>query len=586
MPEVSLKRGAIPSPRSALAAARPHLAVVGAPPNFITVPARISMWGNDVHGDCVTAEEAFAKACHSPEIFVSDADVIAWASRHGVLEGAYLVQVMRWMQTYGFVDGSQLHDDGAFASVDWTNANTLNSAISQGPVKIGVAADQIQTAWSTTGGRTGWFATGFHDDGAEDHCVTLCGYGTLSWLAQQLGVHVPAGVDGTRPGYALFTWNSIGIIDAPSMIAITHEAWLRQPTTVTAQSAVGNRMNPGQILLPGATIHSTSGRYTFIYQGDGNLVLYDGGQALWASGTDGKPAGVCIMQTDGNLVIYPPDAGAPIWSSGTYGNPGSFLSLQDDGNVVIYQPNGHPIWATNTWIPTGPTATADSMQVGQVLNPGNAIHSGNGRYTFVYQGDGNLVLYDGGHPLWASGTNGRPAGVCIMQGDGNLVLYQRGGQPIWASGTNGHPGSHLVTQDDGNVVIYQPNGHPIWATNTWIPTGPTATGDSMQVGQVLNPGNAIHSGNGRYTFVYQGDGNLVLYDGGQAPWASGTDGRPAGVCIMQGDGNLVLYQRGGQPIWASGTNGHPGSHLIMQNDRNAVIYQPDGRPIWASNTNV
>ena len=43
-------------------------------------PAKISMWGNDVHGDCVTAEEAFAKACNNPEIFISDAEVIAWAT--------------------------------------------------------------------------------------------------------------------------------------------------------------------------------------------------------------------------------------------------------------------------------------------------------------------------------------------------------------------------------------------------------------------------------------------------------------------------------------------------------------------------
>ena len=51
-------------------------------------------------------------------------------------------------------------------------------------------------------------------------------------LAGQLKVAVPAGVDGTKPGYALFTWDSIGIVDQPSMIAITREAWLRSPTTV------------------------------------------------------------------------------------------------------------------------------------------------------------------------------------------------------------------------------------------------------------------------------------------------------------------------------------------------------------------
>ena len=93
-------------PGALLAAAVPYVALIGAPPNFIVKPQQISMWGNDVHGDCVTAEEAFAKACNNPEIFISDDEVIAWATKHGVLEGAYLTQVMTWMQNDGFADGS------------------------------------------------------------------------------------------------------------------------------------------------------------------------------------------------------------------------------------------------------------------------------------------------------------------------------------------------------------------------------------------------------------------------------------------------------------------------------------------------
>ena len=102
MPDQVVKRGAIPSPRSALAAAAPYPARIAAPANFIVKPQKISMWGNDVHGDCVTAEEAFAKACHDPEIFIADAEVIAWATKHNVLEGAYLTDVLTWMQNDGF----------------------------------------------------------------------------------------------------------------------------------------------------------------------------------------------------------------------------------------------------------------------------------------------------------------------------------------------------------------------------------------------------------------------------------------------------------------------------------------------------
>ncbi|HME48301.1 hypothetical protein [Mycobacterium sp.] len=230
---ITPKRGAMPSPRSALAAASPHVPPTAPPPNSITAPGQVSFWGNDVHGDCVTAEEAFAKACNNPEIFIPDSEVITWATNHNVLEGAQLTAVLQFMETDGFSQNGSVYDDGPYLSVDWTNSTTLQSAISIGPVKIGIAADQIQTAWESTEGKTGWFATGFQTDSNLDHCVSLCGYGTLAWLAQQLNVQVPSGIDGTDQGYAMFTWNSIGIIDVPSMLAITEEAWLRNPTTVT-----------------------------------------------------------------------------------------------------------------------------------------------------------------------------------------------------------------------------------------------------------------------------------------------------------------------------------------------------------------
>jgi hypothetical protein len=400
----------------------------------------------------------------------------------------------------------------------------------------------------------------------------------------------PSGTAGVVAGHALDDpmppWQ--GEVPPPTPRSVLNHTAMgytydTDPALPSGPQAQGDDMQPGEVLNPGQSIKSANGRYTFVYQTDGNLVLYDGGTALWASGTDGRPVGVCIMQADGNLVIYGPGV-QPIWASNTWQHPGSRLVVQDDGNVVIYRPDGVPVWATNTWLPTGPRATGDDMQPGEVLDPGQQINSANGRYTFVYQTDGNLVLYDGGTPLWASATDGQPVGVCIMQTDGNLVIYARAGLALWASNTWQHPGSRLVMQDDGNVVIYRPDGTPVWATNTWLPTGAGATGDDMEPREVLQPGQSIKSANTRYSFVYQTDGNLVLYDNGTPLWASGTDGRPVGVCVMQDDGNLVIYARGGAALWASNTWQHPGSRLVDQDDGNVVIYRPDGTPVWATNT--
>ena len=226
-----LFRGALPSPRHRLAAAAPHSISGPTPPQLLYKPAKLSFWLNNQFGDCVTAEEAFAKACHHPEIFISDAEVDKWAKQHNVLNGANLVDVLDAMSVKGFQQNGHTYDDGPHTSVDWTNAAVLQNAIAHGPVKIGVAADQLQQVVGDPP-ENGWFATGFHEDSNEDHCVSLCGYGPFAWLASELGVQVPRGTDGATPGYGMFTWDSIGIIDQPSLLAITAEAWLRNPVTI------------------------------------------------------------------------------------------------------------------------------------------------------------------------------------------------------------------------------------------------------------------------------------------------------------------------------------------------------------------
>jgi hypothetical protein len=204
--------------------------MIGATPReFIRLPKELSFWGNNIYGDCVTAEEAFAKACHDPEIFIRDTEVIEWATTNGVLNGAVISDVLALMVTDGFEQRYRAYDDGPAHTVDWSNPDLLCNAIYHGPVKLGIAADQLNSVY--TYGVSGWFATGFYPDSAEDHCVSLCGYGSIEWLARQLRVAVPSAIDGHKPGYAMFTWDTVGIIDEPSMVNITQEAWLRRPTT-------------------------------------------------------------------------------------------------------------------------------------------------------------------------------------------------------------------------------------------------------------------------------------------------------------------------------------------------------------------
>ena len=235
-----LPRGAIASPRYELAGAMPHVPdpAISAPSSFLMWPVQMSSWNNYIYGDCVTAEEAFAKATAAPQTFIPEATVVQWASAHGYLNGAYLTAVMRTMQSDGFPFNNKKYDDGPFYAVNWHNAAILNSAIySHGPVKIGVGAEYFQSNphGLVTPGTSGWAMYNYPANQAEDHCTSLCGYGTLGELVglfhrHGVTVHAPPGMPA-GPCYAMFTWNSIGIVDQQSMLNMTFEAWIRNPAT-------------------------------------------------------------------------------------------------------------------------------------------------------------------------------------------------------------------------------------------------------------------------------------------------------------------------------------------------------------------
>jgi hypothetical protein len=114
---------------------------------------------------------------------------------------------------------------------------------------------------------------------------------------------------------------------------------------------------------------------------------------------------------------------------------------------------------------SGSLCQAESL----VLSPGDSQSSASGRFTLVYQLDGNFVLFDGADWLWATGTEGTVPGRVVLQEDGNLVMYDAQQEAVWTSNTSGFPGANLVVQDDGNVVIYDGTGVPLWGTDTARP---------------------------------------------------------------------------------------------------------------------
>lgn len=85
-------------------------------------------------------------------------------------------------------------------------------------------------------------------------------------------------------------------------------------------------------------------------------------------------------------------------------------------------------------------------------------------------------------------------------------------------------------------------------------------------------------------FVFQEDGNAVIYDGNNKPlWETATAGIGHNF-VFQNDGNLVMYSRSGVPVWYSNTADKGGEYLIFQDDRNFVIYNKACKHLWNTRT--
>ena len=249
---MALLTGALASPKNKAFSVPSFKVVSSIPTVFGVVPKQLDVWGNTTWGDCVSAEEAAAKAMYSnqcglPETFITADTITSWARQHGYLNGAVITEVMDTMISTGITSAGVNYKDGQYSSVDWTDSSLLSAAIYQGPVKLGVAAGQLQKVYQPN---NGWWGTGFHQNKNTDHCTNVCGYGTADALADLMKSTKPSSLNGGTICYLLFTWGSIGIIDEASLNAITDEAWLRNPTTVGQAPAPAPIPTPIPVPIP------------------------------------------------------------------------------------------------------------------------------------------------------------------------------------------------------------------------------------------------------------------------------------------------------------------------------------------------
>ena len=187
-----------------------------------------------------------------------------------------------------------------------------------------------------------------------------------------------------------------------------------------------------------------NGQLRLVMQPDGNIVFYEGDDAVWSAQTwdMGESHGPyrLEMQRDGNLVAYAGDK-TPYWHTDTAGAYGAYLVVykrQDSKTPVAEVRVGRSVkWSTERL-----------MRANDVLEQNTYIE--HKKLFLTMQTDGNVVLYkdkiEEGKGAWSSktfGMEGRGPFTLKMQEDGNLVAYKGDNKPYWSTKTDDKPGAHV-----------------------------------------------------------------------------------------------------------------------------------------------
>lgn len=243
----------------------------------------------------------------------------------------------------------------------------------------------------------------------------------------------------------------------------------------------GNSMLPPFFqMLPGQYLQSRNGLYQLRLLDNADLALYQGETRLWSANSDVPYSNTQKLNTSkgtsnahmrGTLELTDYGQRRQWSASPSTMAPEDYYKvycvLQDDSNIVLTIFN--TLWQSDA----GRAVVPDARGIVS-FGPGTEMEQGReyaaGDKTFVFQGDGNLVIYDANKtPLWHSQTYNQGGDKAVMQGDGNFVIYNtKENRPLWHSATYGNPGACAMVTDNGCFSIVDPK--PIWARFGFTPT--------------------------------------------------------------------------------------------------------------------
>lgn len=184
--------------------------------------------------------------------------------------------------------------------------------------------------------------------------------------------------------------------------------------------------------------------------------------------------------------------------------------------------------------------------------------------------------------------------TCTLECASKYLFKNYNSCKIKFSGATGYNIPEVVTTLEGGNWVYFSSTH-IEKGDVCYKIG---SEDYEQfVTRDVRTGAQIHANTGAvkllsvngYELWFQTSGNLELkyvdaVTGSSVKWSTNTAGHPNATLAFQGDGNVVIYD-GGNPIWATATadnqkSGKGGVKLVLNGAGNVKVLNVDSQLIW------
>jgi murein DD-endopeptidase MepM/ murein hydrolase activator NlpD len=255
---------------------------------------------------------------------------------------------------------------------------------------------------------------------------------------------------------------------------------------VTSTATFPTELPTGESLETGERLVTPSNTYYLAVTDEGQVVMYNGrNQKVWSLKADKVAGAQLVMQTDGNLVLA--NGSDILWQSGTESR-GSHLVLSDDGDMQIISAEGAVVWSS--------------------LDQGAVLGGSDSPYSVTFEG----WTTPGAGPIYSQfGYRLHPiAGVVKLHEGVDLAAGGRGG-PIYAAADG--VVEQVYCDSGGNWTLVIDHGDGIeTAYLHWdgLDNVLVAEGDEVVAGQqVARTGNSGQSTGPHLHFEVRIDGEPV-----------------------------------------------------------------------------